>query len=59
MKELLGDSVFFGVLVSIVTYELGVYLKKRWKLAVFNPLLLSVLAVMGILTALRIDYDIY
>lgn len=59
MKELLNDSVFFGVFVSIVTYELGMFLKKKWKLAVFNPLLLSVLAVMGILTALRMDYEIY
>lgn len=59
MKELLGDSVFFGVLISIVTYEAGVFLKKKWKLAIFNPLLLSVLAVMGILTAFRLDYDIY
>lgn len=59
MKELLNDSVFFGVFVSIVTYELGMFLKKKWKLAVFNPLLLSVLAVMGILAALRMDYEIY
>lgn len=59
MKELLSDSVFFGVLISIVTYEAGVFLKKKWKLAIFNPLLLSVLAVMGILTVFRLDYDAY
>lgn len=59
MREFLSDSVFFGVLVSIVTYECGVLLKQKWKLAVFNPLLLSVLAVMGLLTAFKIDYEIY
>lgn len=59
MREFLSDSVFFGVLVSIVTYECGVLLKQKWKLAVFNPLLLSVLAVMGLLTAFKIDYKIY
>lgn len=59
MKELLSDSVFFGVFVSIITYELGVFLKNRWKLAIFNPLLLSVLAVMGILAVLKMDYDAY
>lgn len=59
MKELLADSVFFGVLISIVAYECGTLLKKRWNLAIFNPLLLSVLAVMGILAIFRIDYQIY
>lgn len=59
MRELLCESVFFGVLISILTYELGVYIKKKWKLAIFNPLLLSVLAVMGILLLLKIDYDVY
>lgn len=59
MREFLADSVFFGVLISIVTYECGILLKKRWNLAIFNPLLLSVLAVMGILTIFRIDYQVY
>lgn len=59
MREFLSDSVFFGVLVSIVTYECGVLLKQKWKLAIFNPLLLSVLTVMGLLTAFKIDYKIY
>ncbi|MDE7318829.1 MAG: LrgB family protein [Lachnospiraceae bacterium] len=59
MREFLSDSVFFGVLVSIATYECGVLLKQKWKLAIFNPLLLSVLAVMGLLTAFKIDYKIY
>ena len=59
MKELLSDSVFFGVLISVVTYEMGVFIKKKWKLAIFNPLLLSVLAVMGILILLKVDYTVY
>ena len=37
MKEFLCDSVFFGVAISILAYELGVFLKKKLKLAVFNP----------------------
>lgn len=42
-----------------MTYELGAFAKRRWKLAIFNPLLLSVLAVMGVLTLLDLDYDLY
>ncbi len=59
MRAFFFDSVFFGVLISIVTYELGAFAKRRWKLAIFNPLLLSVLAVMGGLTLLDLDYDLY
>lgn len=59
MRTFFCDSVFFGVLISIAAYELGMFLKQKWKLAVLNPLLLSVLAVMGILTLLDIDYDLY
>ena len=32
MKELLTNSVFFGVMVSILTYELGMFLKRKLKL---------------------------
>lgn len=59
MKELLGNSVFFGVMVSILAYELGILLKKKFKLAIFNPLLISVAVVMVILAALNIDYETY
>ena len=53
MKELLTNSVFFGVMVSILTYELGMFLKRKLKLAIFNPLLISIAAVINI------DYDSY
>ena len=46
MKELLTNSVFFGVMVSILTYELGMFLKRKLKLAIFNPLLISIAAVI-------------
>lgn len=59
MRELFCDSVFFGVLLSVSTYELGVFLKKKYKTAVFNPLLISVLLVIGVLLIFRIDYNVY
>ena len=56
MKEFLCDSVFFGVAISILAYELGVFLKKKLKLAVFNPLLISIVAVIVFLVAFHIPY---
>lgn len=59
MNELLQESVFFGVLISIAGYELGNVLKKRWKLAIFNSLLISILVVIIVLLVGHIDYDTY
>lgn len=59
MKEMLGDSVFFGVMVSILAYELGVLLKKKLKLAICNPLLVSIVVVMIVLAVFHVDYESY
>lgn len=59
MKDMLGNSVFFGVMVSVLAYELGVFLKRRLKWAVCNPLLISIVLVMVILAVLGIDYEDY
>lgn len=59
MSDLLQDSVFFGVVISILTYEAGALLKKKFKLAIFNPLLIAVTVTMIVLIALNIDYASY
>ena len=59
VKILSRNSVFFGVMVSILTYELGMFLKRKLKLAIFNPLLISIAAVIVCLLAFNIDYDSY
>ena len=37
------DSVFFGVAISILSYGFGILLNNKFKLAIFNPLLISCL----------------
>ncbi|ABX41094.1 LrgB family protein [Lachnoclostridium phytofermentans] len=59
MKEFIGNSLFFGVGISLLGYEIGLLLKKKWKLAIFNPLLISILFVMGILSVFNISYESY
>ena len=41
MKDFLLNSLYFGLTVSVGTYFIGMKLKKRFKLAIFNPLLVS------------------
>ena len=59
MKEFFCDSVFFGVLVSLVGYELGLFLKKKTKSAICNPLLISIIFVICLLLLLKVDYNSY
>lgn len=59
MKEFVTDSVFFGALLSLAAYELGLLLKKKFKLAVFNPLLIASACVICVLLAFDIDYEHY
>ena len=53
------QSVFFGVSVSLVSYGLGALLQKKCRLALCNPLLISVAATIALLVTARIDYDVY
>ena len=59
MKAFLTDSVFFGAVISLAAYEAGVILKKRFKLAVLNPLLIGIVCVMAVLALLHIEYEQY
>ena len=59
MVSMLENSVFFGVTVSIFAYLLGTVLKKKFKLAVFNPLLISVIITIIFLLTFHVDYEKY
>ena len=59
MTEFMENSVFFGAVISLVAYEFGLLLKKKFKLAIFNPLLIAILCVMGVLAVTGVDYEAY
>lgn len=59
MKEFWQNSVFFGVFISILTYEIGVLIKKKWNVALFNPLLISIILIIVFLQYFHVDYETY
>lgn len=59
MKEALTQSVFFGVVISLLAYQIGMWVKKKVKAAIANPLLISVIIIVAVLLLLGIDYDSY
>ena len=59
MKEFLVDSAFFGAVLSLAAYEAGILIKKRFRLALFNPLLIATIAVIAVLAILKVEYRHY
>ena len=59
MKEILCNSAYFGVTVSLIGYGAGIMLKKKFKYAFLNPLLISIIFVIGVVTLCGVDYESY
>lgn len=59
MNEFFKNSIFFGVFISILSYITGTLLKKRFKSAIFNPLLIAIVLTTLVLIILKIDYSTY
>ena len=55
----LQQSLYLGFVISILAYLCGVWLKKKLGWAILNPLLVSVVLVIGFLTVFGIDYKTY
>ena len=59
MINFIENSLFFGAALSLAGYEVGLLLKKKFKMALFNPLLIAILCVMGVLQLMQVDYKTY
>ncbi len=59
MNEFFQNSLFAGVTLSLVSYMIGVFLKKKFKLGIFNPLLIAIILSCITLIVGKIDYEVY
>lgn len=59
MKEFIVQSVYFGVVITFIGYEIGLLLKKKLKMALVNPLLVATIFIIGVLLVFDIDYEVY
>ncbi len=59
MTEFFQNSVFAGVALSLLAYMAGVYLKKKFQIAILNPLLIAILISILVLVAGKVDYEVY
>ena len=59
MNEFFGNTLFFGALISLAAYGIGMLLKKKLRLAIFNPLLVAIVLTLGFVLVFDIDYETY
>ena len=53
------SSVYFGVLLSLGSYGIGMWLKRLTGWGLMNPLLVSIVLVIAVLQLMDLDYDHY
>ena len=51
MNDFFRESLFAGVTLSLLSYFIGSVLKKKFKLGIFNPLLISIIITIIVLVS--------
>ena len=59
MKGFLEGSAYFGMVMSVLFYLIGIRLKNRFHLAVFNPLLVAIVGSIAVVLLVPVDYEDY
>ncbi len=59
MNNILQGSLFFGVVLTFFAYQIGLLINKKYKMALFNPLLIATIFIIGVLLLFDIKYETY
>lgn len=59
MNDVIQHSLFFGSLLTLGAYELGILVRKKWNYAIFNPLLIAIVLIVALLKICHIEYRYY
>ena len=59
MQDFIEQSLFFGPVISLALYEVGLLIKRRYKLAILNPLLITAIVLIAFLAVSGVEYDSY
>ena len=59
MTEFLTTSTFFGVFLSLITYHIGIFVRKKTGLTFLTPLVTATVIVIVVLVLTGIDYETY
>ena len=57
--EIISNNMFFGIFISLIAFEIGLFIYKKTKLPIFNPLLTATILIICFLKIFNIDFDTY
>ena len=49
----------FGIILTLIAFEIGVFIRNKWRNPLLNPILIATVLIIGFLTVTGIDYDTY
>lgn len=59
MKVFLENATFFGAALTLAAFGIGVWIKQKTKVGVFNPILVGAVLVVLFLKGTGVEYDAY
>lgn len=59
MRDLILQTSFFGVLLSVLTYFIGLWIKRKFRHPLLNPLLIAMVLTVTCLVIFKVDYESY
>ena len=59
VNELLSQSLFFGMILSLLAYKIGFEIQKKYKKVFLNPLLIAIVLIIVFLLITGISYETY
>ena len=59
INEMLSESLFFGMILSLLAYKIGFEIQKKYKKVFLNPLLIAIILVIVFLLITGISYETY
>lgn len=59
MNSFFQESLFAGLALSLVAYVIGMALKKKLKIGIFHPLLISIIISIAVLAMGNVEYEVY
>lgn len=57
--EILTENTLFGIIISLLAFEVGLLIYKKTRFPLFNPLLIAIALVISFLLIFNIDVDVY
>ena len=59
MNNVMLTSATIGVVISLIGFFIGILCREKFKLPIFNPLLIAIIFTIGFVSIFHIDYDSY